>query len=155
MRRAILSCACLLALVLVGDSPAETVRGRESVSPGCQTRSCAARVCRSSACSTRAARKLARRRIAARALYWKRERAKLSPATVAMLDRLASCETRGIPRWQAYRWDGHHDGRYQYDEATWAQAGGYGKASDASPAEQDVRTARFFPGHRAQWACRA
>lgn len=140
----ILSCAAVLALVLLGASPSGASRTRENVSPGCRTHACAKRVCRASSCRARV-----------RVGYWQRERAKLSAAQVAMLQRLGGCETRGIALAAAYRWKGHHRGRYQYDFATWAQAGGSGDPADASPAEQDVRTARFYPSHRGQWACSA
>lgn len=73
----------------------------------------------------------------------------------AMLARLRGCETRGIPFPKNYRWDGHHKGAYQYTISTWARAGGSGNPAYASPAEQDVRTFRFYPSHRGEWACRA
>jgi hypothetical protein len=87
--------------------------------------------------------------------YWEWQRSLLSPGTKAMLARLRGCETRGIAFPSNYHWDGHHDGAYQYDGATWHQAGGTGFAYQASPAEQDVRTAWFYPSHRGQWACSA
>lgn len=87
--------------------------------------------------------------------YWTRRQAALSPAVKAMLARLRGCETRGIPYPQNYQWDGHHDGAYQYDKGTWGEAGGSGYAYQASPAEQDVRTAWFFPSHRGRWDCSA
>lgn len=87
--------------------------------------------------------------------YWEWQRSKLPSGTVAMLARLRGCETRGIAYPSNYQWDGHHDGAYQYDAATWHQAGGTGFAYQASPPEQDVRTAYFYPSHRGQWACSA
>lgn len=87
--------------------------------------------------------------------YWEWQRSLLSAGTKAMLARLRGCETRGIAFPANYRWQGHHRGAYQYDWATWRQAGGYGDPALASPAEQDVRTARFYPSHRGQWACSA
>ncbi len=89
------------------------------------------------------------------AKHWTHEQRMLSPGMKALLARLRGCETRGIPFPLNYRYDGHHDGAYQYDAATWAEAGGRGFAWQASPAEQDVRTARFFPSHRGRWACHA
>jgi hypothetical protein len=99
----------------------------------CNTHACLRRTCHSWACQ---------RRI-------------LPHPAVAMLARLRGCETRGIPYPKNYRWKGHHRGAYQYDFATWKQAGGHGDPAEASPAEQDVRTARFYPRHRSQWQCRA
>lgn len=87
--------------------------------------------------------------------YWEWQRSKLSSGTRAMLARLRGCETRGYAFPANYQLDGHHDGAYQYDWATWHEAGGNGYAYQASPAEQDVRTAWFFPSHRGRWACSA
>lgn len=86
-----------------------------------------------------------------RGKYWRRERAALSEAALAGLARLRGCETRGMPFPQNYRYDGLYDGAYQYDGRTWHEAGGSGFAHEASPAEQDVRTARFYPSHRSRW----
>ena len=44
-----------------------------------------------------------------------------------------------------------HGGAYQYDRSTWQEAGGSGYAQNASPREQDVRTAFFFPSHQSRW----
>ena len=87
--------------------------------------------------------------------YWEWQRSQLSSGTKAMLARLRGCETRGISFPANYQYNGHHDGAYQYDGPTWHEAGGSGYAYQASPAEQDVRTAWFFPGHRGRWACSA
>lgn len=87
--------------------------------------------------------------------HWREERVALGPAVRGMLARLRGCETRGIPFPANYRYAGAHSGSYQYDAATWAQAGGHVFVASAIPAEQDVRTARFFPSHRSQWACQA
>jgi hypothetical protein len=92
---------------------------------------------------------------------WEWQRSQLSPGSRAMLNRLGGCETRGLPYPENYRiGPGHpryngHDGRYQYAMSTWHRAGGSGRANWASPAEQDVRTARFYPSHRTEWACSA
>jgi hypothetical protein len=114
--------------------------------------------CQASARSERWARGL-RRHLKARRYRrqhpWEWRRSQLSPATRAMLRRLRHCETRGISYPANYRYDGHHDGAYQYSPSTWHRAGGSGLAFQASPAEQDVRTARFFPSHRGEWACSA
>jgi hypothetical protein len=73
-----------------------------------------------------------------------------------MLARLRGCETRGLSFPANYRFNGVHDGAYQYLPSTWRRTGGQqAEAWMASPAEQDVRTARFFPGHRGEWACQA
>lgn len=87
--------------------------------------------------------------------YWEWQRSLLSPGTKAMLARLRGCETRGIAFPANYQWQGHHRGAYQYDFRTWGEAGGSGDPAHASPAEQDVRTARFYPSHRGRWACSA
>lgn len=87
--------------------------------------------------------------------YWEWQRSRLSSGTKAMLRRLRGCETRGIPFPRNYQWNGHHDGAYQYDPPTWHETGGSGYAYQASPAEQDVRTAWFFPSHRGRWQCSA
>ena len=110
---------------------------------GCKTHACLERTC-VKACIRRVEEK-----------RWRREQRALDAGIRATLARLRGCETRGIPYPKNYHWRGHHRGAYQYDFATWAQAGGRGDPADASPAEQDVRTARFFPSHRAQWQCRA
>lgn len=95
---------------------------------------------------------------------WQIREARLSPEVRAMLARLRGCETRGIPFPANYRYDGHHDGAYQYTVSTWQRAqawypkrvlGWTAAAYDASPAHQDVVTAFFFPAHRAEWACSA
>lgn len=64
-----------------------------------------------------------------------------------MLKRLRHCESTN----NYLATNGTHWGAYQYDIATWAEAGGTGRADQASPREQDVRTARFFPGHQSRW----
>lgn len=87
--------------------------------------------------------------------YWEWQRSKLSAGTRAMLARLRGCETRGIAYPANYQWKGHHRGAYQYTFSTWARAGGSGDPANASPAEQDVRTAWFYPSHRGEWACSA
>jgi hypothetical protein len=127
-----------------------TPTAAEAADDPCNSRACHHRVAmrRVHWCGAECRARVARKR-------WQRLAASLAPETKAMLARLRGCETRGIPFPANYRFTGAHDGAYQYDKATWGQAGGSGRASSASPAEQDVRTARFYPGHRGQWACRA
>lgn len=103
-------------------------------------------------CRTRACNE----RIAAR--KWRRLQRKLAPEVKVMLARLRGCETRGIAFPQNYRYAGHHFGAYQYDwgpGSAGARAGFRVRPDLASPAEQDVRTARFYPSHRGEWTCRA
>jgi hypothetical protein len=109
---------------------------------GCNTQACTARVCQTVSCKTRVQSK-----------KWIKLQRALPASTKAMLARLRGCETRGIPFPTNYRYDGHHDGAYQYDGPTWHEAGGWGYAYQASPAEQDVRTAWFYPSHRGRWEC--
>lgn len=93
------------------------------------------------------------------------ERHHLPGAVRAMLRRLRGCETRGIAYPANYRYSGHHHGAYQYTVGTWLRTipylprrlrrfASHGPAHTASPAEQDVRTAYFFPSHRGEWACK-
>lgn len=103
--------------------------------------------CHSKRCESRVAAK-----------HWKHLQWKLSPATKAMLARLRGCETRGIPYPLNYRNAGHHYGAYQYSwgrGSAGERAGFKVRPDRASPAEQDVRTARFFPSHRGEWTCKA
>lgn len=110
----------------------------------CNTHACLKRTCSTKTCQVRVREK-----------RWRRLQRQLPSPTKAMLVRLRGCETRGIAFPANYLYDGAHDGAYQYDEPTWHEAGGTGSANQASPAEQDVRTARFFPSHRSRWACSA
>lgn len=95
---------------------------------------------------------------------WEIRRNRLDGGIVARLEVLRGCETRGIPYPHNYRWDGHHDGAYQYTVSTWQRAqawyplrvvGWTATAYEASPAHQDVVTAFFFPAHAGEWACSA
>ena len=123
-----MSIAAFVAVLISTSAEART---------SCETRSCEERV---------------------KAKEWRQLQAQLSPETKQMLVRLRGCETRGIAFPQNYRSRGHHFGAYQY---TWgpgsagARAGFRVRPDLASPAEQDVRTARFYPSHRGEWACRA
>jgi hypothetical protein len=119
--------------------------------PGCRTRACDARVLRRH-----------RRAAWARRHPWKHERNRIYRAAPGLRDelkRLRACESGG-----RYHIDGHHDGAYQYDYRTWMETLGYlprrlraratsAPAYAASPPEQDVRTARFYPSHRGRWQC--
>lgn len=122
-----MSLAAFVAVLISASAEARTT---------CQTHACDARV---------------------KAKHWRQMQAKLSPDTKAMLARLRGCETRGIAFPHNYRHQGHHFGAYQY---TWGagsagdRAGFRVRPDQASPAEQDVRTARFYPQHRSEWACR-
>lgn len=89
--------------------------------------------------------------------HWRHLRFKLPANTIAMLARLRGCETRGLPfprNYQANTGNGY-SGAYQYTPSTGRRAGFTVAVYLASPAEQDVRTARFYPAHRSEWACRA
>lgn len=85
--------------------------------------------------------------------HWREERVALGPAVRGMLARLRGCETRGIAFPANYRYEGAHDGAYQWLVSTWLSVGGRGRASWAIPAEQDVRTARLHAVAPSQWQC--
>ena len=111
-------------------------------------RSSRARIeCRTRSCNVRV-----------KARQWRRLQARLSPAERQMLARLRACETRGMGYPHNYRQSGHHFGAYQYSwgpGSAGARAGFTVRPDRASPAEQDVRTARFYAAHRGEWACPA
>ena len=67
------------------------------------------------------------------------------------LARLRFCESRNNYR----AVNGQYTGGYQYGPNAAARAGFRGAAMYASPREQDVRTAWFFPAHAGEWECRA
>jgi hypothetical protein len=116
-------------------------------------------------------RKLFKFRRWARLHPWAYRRLHIPPALKARLANLRGCETRGIEERYGnnadYRWNGHHDGAYQYDGRTWWEAqnwyaarhktmpGRTTYAYQATPAHQDVVTASFFPSHTSRWACNA
>lgn len=137
---------------------ARAVFKRRTISRRAHSRLVQMRACQHSpqahANTVRLTRKLRRARWR-REHYWEWRREQLSSAQTAMLARLRGCETRGLAFPSNYRQRGHHRGAYQYDFATWGEAGGSGDPADASPAEQDVRTAAFYPSHRGRWACSA
>ena len=86
---------------------------------------------------------------------WRHRQRRLSHDVKAMLARLRGCETRGYAypaNYRAHTGNGY-SGAYQYRDSTALRAGFHGPAYLASPAEQDVRTARFFVRHRSEWAC--
>lgn len=81
----------------------------------------------------------------------------LPRSTKQMLAGLRGCETRGIPFPMNYRNAGHHFGAYQYSwgPGSAGERAGFKKRPDlVPPSEQDVRTARWFPSHRGEWACK-
>ena len=83
--------------------------------------------------------------------YWDFRWHHVDPWLKAALNRLSWCESR-----HNYRAvNGQYTGAYQYSASTWARAGGSGQAMYASPREQDVRTAYFWPSHRSEWECKA
>lgn len=82
---------------------------------------------------------------------WGHAWSQVSPSIKARLRRLKMCESTGNYR----AVNGPYNGAYQYHRNTWARAGGTGEAMNASPREQDVRTARFWPSHMSEWACKA
>lgn len=153
MRRRTMIAAAMVAVgILISGSPDLRIPGSSGVAAATPR---AHSVCNSKACERRVARKQAR----ARERHWRHLQRMLAPETKRMLERLRGCETRGIPFPRNYRWNGHHHGAYQYSWGTRGSAGeraGFTRRPGlASPAEQDVRTARFYPGHRGEWACRA
>jgi hypothetical protein len=96
----------------------------------------------------RANRKLGRRIRSVRADL-RDERAGLTPAVRATLERIAACESHGNPR--AIGGGGAYRGKYQFSYGTWASVGGKGDPAAASESEQDRRAAmllaRSGPGH--------
>lgn len=86
---------------------------------------------------------------------WGYKRRHLDSPTKAMLFRLRMCES--TDDYQAT--NGSHWGAYQYSWGGTGSAGyraGFRVRPDyASPAEQDVRTAEFYPSHRSEWTCKA
>ena len=67
------------------------------------------------------------------------ERAGLTPAVRATLNRIAFCESKGNPR--AISASGTFRGKYQFNHGTWRAVGGRGDPAKASEAEQDLRAA--------------
>lgn len=99
----------------------------------------------------------------ARRYYWQWKQAAIPAWIRGTLRRLRGCETRGIPYPQNYRNNGHHFGAYQYAIETWGRAQRYAgvpvsrrtwSPHVASPAHQDVVTAKFFFPHRGEWQCK-
>lgn len=83
--------------------------------------------------------------------HWRYERRHLPAGMKVRLYHLRMCESTNNYR----AVNGIYTGAYQYAASTWARAGGHGQAMDASPAEQDVRTAYFYPEHQGEWECAA
>jgi hypothetical protein len=67
------------------------------------------------------------------------QRAGLTPAARAILNRIAYCESKGNPR--AISASGTFRGKYQFNYGTWRAVGGHGDPARASEAEQDLRAA--------------
>lgn len=114
-----------------------TIPAAADADAGCQTQACEERVA---------------------AARWVHLQRMLPSSVKAMLARLRGCETRGIAFPLNYRWAGHHFGAYQYSwgpKSAGERAGFRVRPDRASPAEQDVRTAFFFPSHRGEWDCQA
>lgn len=146
----------VIAAALAVASPAPATAPADH-RPGCRTRACDARVLHRE-----------RREAWARRHPWQHQRNRIyraRPWLRPTLARLRGCETRGMSYPANYRLNGHHDGAYQYDVRTWGETFAYlprrlqrrahAPAYAASPAEQDVRTALFYPSHRGRWSCRA
>ncbi len=60
----------------------------------------------------------------------------------AHLARIRQCESGG--NYTLVSASGVYSGAYQFSDATWASVGGSGRASDASPAEQDMRARMLY-----------
>ena len=88
--------------------------------------------------SVRVLRKRVKRlRVALRA-----QRAGLTPAVRAILNRIAYCESKGNPR--AISASGTFRGKYQFNYGTWRAVGGHGDPAAASELEQDLRAAMLL-----------
>jgi hypothetical protein len=80
----------------------------------------------------------------------------LPPAHIASLrarSGIAECigEHESGGSYTAVDPSGTYRGKYQFDYATFAAAGGHGDPARASPAEQDAAFARYWPGHHGAW----
>ncbi|MEX0993350.1 MAG: transglycosylase family protein [Solirubrobacterales bacterium] len=67
------------------------------------------------------------------------QRAGITPAVQAHLERIAICESHGNPR--AIGGGGTFRGKYQFMRSTWASVGGTGDPAQAPEREQDYRAA--------------
>jgi hypothetical protein len=67
------------------------------------------------------------------------QRAGLTPALRAILNRIAFCESKGNPR--AVSASGSFRGKYQFTYGTWRAVGGHGDPAAAPESEQDRRAA--------------
>jgi hypothetical protein len=92
----------------------------------------------STAALRRATREL-RKRIARVRWQIAMRRAGLTPGVMAVLRRIAACESRGNPR--AIGGGGAFRGKYQFTWSTWRAVGGRGDPAAASEFEQDRRAA--------------
>jgi Transglycosylase-like domain len=70
------------------------------------------------------------------------QRAGMTPAVRAILNRIAYCESKGNPR--AISASGSFRGKYQFTYGTWRAVGGHGDPARASEAEQDIRAATLL-----------
>jgi hypothetical protein len=70
------------------------------------------------------------------------QRAGLTPAVRAILNRIAFCESKGNPR--AVSASGSFRGKYQFDYGTWRAVGGHGDPAAAPESEQDRRAAMLL-----------
>lgn len=136
--------AAAASVLLTGSVMASQTSARQ----GCKTHKCERRValrafakahggCRSDRCVQRVHGK-----------YWKRQQHKIPAAMKGTLYRLRMCESGG--NYAINTGNGFY-GAYQYVPSTWFSIGGTTMPHLASPAEQDVRTARFYPGNESQW----
>jgi transglycosylase-like protein len=70
------------------------------------------------------------------------QRAGLTPAVRAVLNRIAYCESKGNPR--AVSASGSFRGKYQFTYGTWRAVGGHGDPAAAPESEQDRRAAMLL-----------
>ena len=83
--------------------------------------------------------------------YWRHERHHLDAGTKGWLARLRFCES--TDNYRTNTGNGYY-GAYQYGwgPGSAGERAGFRVRPDlASPAEQDVRTARFYPSHAGEW----
>lgn len=90
----------------------------------------------------RRAIRLLRKRIRGVRADLRDRRAGLTPATRAILNRIAACESGGNPR--AIGGGGAYRGKYQFSFGTWASVGGRGDPAAAPEREQDRRAAMLL-----------
>lgn len=108
--------------------------------------------CRTAACDKRIHEK--RRAHWKRTHIWEYRWHHVDPWLKAALSRVRFCESRNNYRAS----NGSHWGGYQYSwgRGSAGERAGFRVRPDyASPREQDVRTAWFWPSHRGEWQCKA